>query len=119
MATRKQQEQDQDQQSYSIKAAADYLGVSVNRVRTLIRQGKLSVIEKTMLGVAGVTVKVITRDALDAYQREAGARKSGSRAYVVKLTPEQVEQVKALGIDLEPRYQPKRRDQAEATAETE
>ena len=94
---------------YSIAQAAEYIGVSKTRIRSLIKQEKLHIVERT-LPDSNITVRVLEQDELDRnkVERETQPRsKDGKKAYVVRLSPDQVDQLVALGLELEPHFKPK------------
>lgn len=68
----------------TLREAAGYLGVTDQRVRTLLRTGRVNAV-KNEKGYWRVT-----KDELDGYQDTKGQRTSGKKAYVVRLTPEQL-----------------------------
>lgn len=100
--TRKLQQKD----TFSIAQAAEYLELSEQRIRKALKAGTLAGHKETIEGT-NYTVWKITRNALDAYREEFGAR-GRTKQWVVALTPEQLNELlptlKAMNIDLKPRF---------------
>lgn len=96
--------QPQDDGLMNLREAAAYLNITDQRVRTVLREGRVK---------AGKNEKGywrVSREALDAYSASKGQRQSGSKAYVIRLNPEEKvwleEQLVEAGFEvaIEPRY---------------
>jgi len=88
----------------TLRQAAAYLGVTDQRVRTILREGRVEA-TKNEKGYWRVTT-----EALDAYNVTKGTRQAGAKAYVFKADAEQLEAIQAafedagLEVAIEPRY---------------
>ncbi len=88
----------------NLRQAAAYLGITDQRVRTVLREGRVEA-TKNEKGYWRVST-----EALDAYNATKGQRKAGGKSYVVRLDSEQKvwleEQLAKAGIETEltPRY---------------
>jgi excisionase family DNA binding protein len=90
----------------TLREAAGYLGVTDQRIRTLLRTGRVPA-QKNEKGYWRVAT-----EALDKYNATKGQRTSGKKAYVAKLSPEQLEMLQALcededelnDVEFAPRY---------------
>ncbi len=97
-------EQPQDDGLMNLREAAAYLGITDQRVRTVLREGRVEA-TKNEKGYWRVT-----QEALDAYNTSKGQRVSGEKSYVVRLDPEQKAWLElaladeGLEIEITPRY---------------
>lgn len=94
----------------SIKQASYYLGVTIERVRGLIREKRVdSILVNINPNSPKVKRHMISLVSLDEYQANKG-RKSGPKDRLIKLTPEQVEELnefikeKGWKTSIRPRY---------------
>lgn len=95
----------QDNGLLTLKEAAAYLEVTEQRVRTLLREKRVEAV-KNDKGYWRVT-----KEALDSYNATKGQRVSGRKAFVVRLTPEELEALNTFigeqgweEVTVEPRY---------------
>lgn len=111
--------------TYTISEAASALNVTTVRIHGLLRDGQL-ILSETPKQVGGRFVKAITHDSIQEYlikrvtrseklaerkaakmeaqqAAESRPRKEGKQ-YILRLEPDEVAKVEALGIDLRPRY---------------
>ncbi len=128
---RKQSEEVEQPALMTLREAAAYAGVTDQRIRTLLRTGRVQA-TKTDDGHWRVS-----QEAIDGYNATKGQRVSGKKAYVVRLSAEEMAQLEAFAVDsgweeftIEPRYkydpekakayrQKRAAEQAEAEAEAE
>ncbi len=110
MAKSKEQPNEQSAEStpedslLTLREAAAYLGVTDQRVRTLLREGRIPA-DKNEKGYWRVST-----EALDAYSTTKGQRKAGGKSFVFRANPEEFEALQAFvaeqGFEIEfsPRY---------------
>ncbi len=94
----------QDDGLLNLRQAAAYLGVTDQRVRTVLREGRVEA-TKNEKGYWRVTT-----EALDAYNATKGTRQAGAKAYVFKADADQLAEIQAafeaagLEVEIAPRY---------------
>lgn len=107
-------------QALPIPAAAEYLGVKPQYVRTLIRNGKFKPNKVRISEDSQVWRWEIPIDQLDAHAAGGGARTrraDGRSKFVLYATPEEHEKIAALvaeqklAVIIERAYQPKKKEE--------
>lgn len=90
--------------AYSISDTATMLNVSTVRVHGLLADGKLK-LAADPIQKGEKFVKAVTVESIQALQASRKDRAEGSRQYILTLTAEQAEQLKAQGFEVKPRFQ--------------
>ncbi len=100
----KDNEQSNEQELLTLREAAAHLGVTDQRIRTLLREGRIPA-EKNEKGYWRVPPA-----SLDEYTASKGQRKMGSKSFVFRATPEEYEALlqfvadQGYKIEFAPRY---------------
>lgn len=113
---------------FTVKNAAQELGIEPQRLRALIRQEKVKTEKRDMDGVQGVTIEVVALSEINRYKEARGNRTGGGgkqgerkegKLWVIRLTKEQHDAFLEGTLDtktvtLEPRYTAQNKSKAKA-----